>query len=190
MSIAKAELRAEMMRRRDELPERERRGAAIRERVIGLPAYAAAQAIHCYISMRSEVDTRPLIGDALARGKRVAVPVVVPKAAELAHAWLASLAGDDLVAGSFGTFNPRDMQPAAPGEWDLAIVPLLAFDRRGYRVGYGAGYYDRTLAGLPGRYRLGVAYAAQQLDEVPAGPYDERLDAVATERGVIICKDA
>ena len=58
-----------------------------------------------------------------------------------------------------------------------------------YRVGYGAGYYDRTLAGLPGRLRLGVAYAAQELDEVPAGPYDERLDAVATERGVIFCKE-
>jgi 5-formyltetrahydrofolate cyclo-ligase len=73
---------------------------------------------------------------------------------------------------------------------DFLLVPLLAFDRRGYRLGYGAGYYDRTLAGLPGRFRLGVAYAASELAEVPAGPYDERLDAVATERGVIVCKDS
>lgn len=184
MSIAKDELRAEMMRRRDELPERERRGAAIRERVIGLPAYAAAQAIHCYISMRSEVDTRPLIGDALTRGKRVAVPVVVPKAAELAHAWLASLAGDALVAGSFGTFNPRDMQPAAPGEWDLTIVPLLAFDRRGYRLGYGKGYYDRLLAAAP-RPTIGVAFAAQEIAALPDEPFDVPLDWIVTEDEVI-----
>ena len=70
---------------------------------------------------------------------------------------------------------------------DFLLVPLLAFDRRGYRLGYGAGYYDRTLAGLPGRFALGVGYAAQELDEVPAGPYDVRLDAVATERCVMFC---
>jgi 5-formyltetrahydrofolate cyclo-ligase len=56
-------------------------------------------------------------------------------------------------------------------------------------LGYGAGYYDRTLAGLPGRFALGVAYAGQEVDEVPAGPYDVPLDAVATERGVIFCKE-
>ena len=72
---------------------------------------------------------------------------------------------------------------------DFLLVPLLAFDRCSYRTGYGAGFYDRTLAALPGRCRLGVAYAAQELDEVPAGAYDEKLDAVATERGIIFCKD-
>jgi 5-formyltetrahydrofolate cyclo-ligase len=56
-------------------------------------------------------------------------------------------------------------------------------------LGYGAGYYDRTLAELSGRYRLGVAYADQELDAVPVGPYDATLDAVATERGVIFCKE-
>ena len=90
-----------------------------------------------------------------------------------------------MVRERFGTSRP-DGEGRVP---DFFLVPLLAFDRRGYRVGYGAGYYDRTLGGLPGRYRLGVAYAAQELDEVPAGAYDERLDAVATERGVIFCKD-
>jgi 5-formyltetrahydrofolate cyclo-ligase len=91
-----------------------------------------------------------------------------------------------MVSERFGTFRP-DGPIAVP---DFVLVPLLAFDRRGYRVGYGAGYYDRTLAALPGRFRLGVAYAASELDEVPAGPYDEKLDAVATERGVITCKDS
>ena len=90
-----------------------------------------------------------------------------------------------MVPERFGTSRP-DGPVLAP---DFLLVPLLAFDRRGYRIGYGAGYYDRTLAGLPGRFRLGVAYSAQELDEVPAGPYDERLDAVATEQGLVICKD-
>ena len=72
---------------------------------------------------------------------------------------------------------------------DFLLVPLLAFDRRGHRLGYGAGYYDRTLAELPGAFALGCAYAVQEVPDVPAGPHDMRLDAVATERGVIFCKD-
>src|SRR6266545_8020173 len=124
MNPLKASLRREMMARRDNLAERERRSAAICTQIIAMPAYAAARAIHCYLAMRSEVDTRPLIGDALARGKRVVVPMVVPKAADLSHAWLASLDAADLVAGNFGTFNPRELRPALPGDWNLTIVPM------------------------------------------------------------------
>jgi 5-formyltetrahydrofolate cyclo-ligase len=91
-----------------------------------------------------------------------------------------------MIPERFGTSRPTG-PIAVP---DFFLVPLLAFDRRGFRLGYGAGYYDRTLAGLPGRFRLGVAYAASELAEVPSGPYDERLDAVATECGVIVCKDS
>ena len=64
-------------------------------------------------------------------------------------------------------------------------MPLLAFDRTGARLGYGGGFYDRTLTLLPGRIALGCAFAVQMVDEVPIGPYDIRLDAVATENGVI-----
>jgi 5-formyltetrahydrofolate cyclo-ligase len=74
------------------------------------------------------------------------------------------------------------MQPA------MLLVPLLAFDRCGNRLGYGAGYYDRTLAGLPGAFALGCAFAAQEMDTVPAGPQDVRLAAVATEHGIIDCQ--
>ncbi len=67
-------------------------------------------------------------------------------------------------------------------------MPLLAFDRSGRRLGYGGGYYDRTLAALPDAVAIGCAFAAQELDEVPAGDYDARLSAVATECGVIVCE--
>src|SRR5215212_7357380 len=179
----KAALRAAAMLRRDALDDRERRSAMICAKVVASPSYAAARAIHCYLPMRSEVDTRPLIADALARRKRVAVPIVVPKAAELAHAWLESLAAAALTPGAFGTFNPRDLRMAAPGDWDLAIVPLLAFDRRGYRLGYGKGYYDRLLAASPVT-TIGVAFAAQEIDMLPAERHDIALDWIVTELGM------
>ncbi len=68
------------------------------------------------------------------------------------------------------------------------LVPLLAFDRSGRRLGYGGGFYDRTLAALPHAARLGCAFAAQEMDAVPAGPHDVRLEAVATERGIVRCE--
>ena len=172
------------MLRRDALEDRERRSAAICALVVASPGYAAARAIHCYLPMRSEVDTRPLIADALAHGKRVAVPIVVPKAADLAHAWLETLAADALIPGAFGTFNPRELRPAAPGDWELAIVPLLAFDRRGYRLGYGKGYYDRLLAD-GSVTTIGVGFAEQEIDMLPDEPHDIALGWIVTEREVI-----
>jgi 5-formyltetrahydrofolate cyclo-ligase len=182
--MEKQPLRREAMLRRDELADREGRSAAICERVVALAAYAAARAVHCYLPMRSEVDVRPLLADALARGKRVVVPVVVPKADELSHAWLASLDAEALAPGSFGTFNPREMRAAAPGDWDITIVPLLAFDRRGYRLGYGKGYYDRLLASIRAP-AVGVAFAAQEVAALPVEPHDVALDWIVTEDEVI-----
>ena len=89
-----------------------------------------------------------------------------------------------LTPGAFGTFNPRDLRPAMPGDWELAIVPLLAFDRRGYRLGYGKGYYDRLLAAGPVT-TIGVGFAAQEVDALPAEPHDIALDWIITEREVI-----
>jgi 5-formyltetrahydrofolate cyclo-ligase len=183
----KPSLRAAAMLHRDRLDDRERRSATICALALASPMYAAARAIHCYLPMRSEVDTRPLIADALAQGKRVAVPIVVPKAAELTHAWLESLAADALAPGVFGTSNPRDLRPAAPGDWDVVIVPLLAFDKRGHRLGYGKGYYDRLLAASYAT-TIGVGFAAQEIDALPAEAHDIALDYVITEREVIVLR--
>jgi 5-formyltetrahydrofolate cyclo-ligase len=70
---------------------------------------------------------------------------------------------------------------------DMLLIPLLAFDASGGRLGYGGGFYDRTLAALPARLRVGCAFAVQQVDAVPVGPYDIRLDVVATEDGIVRC---
>jgi len=131
----------------------------------------------------SEIDLRPLLHALAARGHPVALPVTGKRGNPLIfQRWRP---GDVLTTERFGTLRPTG-EPLVP---DVLLVPLLAFDRRGHRLGYGGGYYDRTLAALPGRFALGCGFAAQEMDAVPAGPYDQRLDAIATERGVIFCKD-
>jgi 5-formyltetrahydrofolate cyclo-ligase len=158
-------------------------GAALAEHVLREVPPPAEAVVSGFWPMGQEIDIRPLLLALHDRGH----PIVLPETPKRGNPLIFRLwyPGAAMVRERFGTSRP-DGEVRVP---DFFLVPLLAFDRRGYRVGYGAGYYDRTLGGLPGRYRLGVAYAAQELDEVPAGAYDERLDAVATERGVIFCKD-
>ncbi|MGC1408607.1 MAG: 5-formyltetrahydrofolate cyclo-ligase [Acetobacteraceae bacterium] len=158
-------------------------GAALAGHVLREMAPPVGAVVSGFWPMGQELDIRPLLLVLHERGH----PIVLPETPKRGNPLIFRLwhPGAVMVPERFGTSRP-DGAVTVP---DFLLVPLLAFDQRGYRVGYGAGYYDRTLAGLPGRSRLGVAYAAQELDEVPAGPYDERLDAVATERGVIFCKD-
>jgi 5-formyltetrahydrofolate cyclo-ligase len=102
------------------------------------------------------------------------------------HAWSP---GDPLLAGPFEVMEPSPDSPIVRPR--ILLVPLLAFDRRGGRLGYGAGYYDLALRELraqrPSPLAIGVAFAAQEVDEVPTGPRDEPLDAVVTERAVHLC---
>ena len=158
-------------------------GAALGEHVLRELVVPAGAVVSGFWPIGKEIDIRPLLLALHGRGHPIVLPVTPKRGNPLIfRLWQP---GDKLVPERFGTFRPTGevRQP------DFLLVPLLAFDRRGYRIGYGAGFYDRTLAGLPGRFRLGVAYAASEVDAVPAGPYDARLDAVATERGVIVCEE-
>lgn len=126
-----------------------------------------------------EIDIRPLLIALHARGHRLCLPETGKPGNPLVfRRWQP---GDRLIPGRFGTSHP-DSDTLTP---DVLLVPLLAFDRTGHRLGYGAGYYDRTLAALPNAFRLGCAYVAQEIPEVPAGPNDVRLHAIATERSLI-----
>ena len=128
-----------------------------------------------------EIDIRPLLLALHDRGNAIVLPVTPRRGEPLTfRGWQP---GDVMVPERFGTMRPVGdvMVP------DMLLIPLLAFDTEGGRLGYGGGFYDRTLAGLPGRFRLGCAFAVQKVDAVPAGPYDVRLDAVATENGIIRC---
>jgi 5-formyltetrahydrofolate cyclo-ligase len=128
-----------------------------------------------------EIDIRPLLHALYDRGHQIALPVTPRRGEPLSfRGWQP---GDVMIPERFGTMRPIGAVLIP----DMLLIPLLAFDSRGGRLGYGGGFYDRTLAGLPGRLRLGCAFAAQQVDAVPVGPYDMRLDAVATENGIVRC---
>lgn len=130
-----------------------------------------------------EPDLRPALAALSAAGARIALPVTPRRGQPLSfRLWRP---GEPLRDGPFGTKEPAAGDPVLP---DRLLVPLLAFDLAGRRLGWGAGYYDRTLSALPGRAALGVGFACQQMPCVPAGPEDVPLPAVATERGVMEAK--
>lgn len=135
-----------------------------------------------YMPMRSEIDPLPAMA-ALACENRIGVPVIPGKAVPLVfHRWTPDAA---MRAGTFGARVPETAQEMTP---DILIVPLVAFDRRGGRLGYGGGYYDRTLEMLRARRKtlaIGFAWAAQEIDDLPQEPTDQPLDMVVTEREMI-----
>ena len=160
-------------------------GQAILDRVLGLEAYRRAKLVHTYVSSKeNEVDTRALIGTCLAQGKRVAVPVVMPGTKTLAHALIDGL--DQLVVGPWGLAQP---DPAAavwlPAEAriDLVVVPGLAFDRRGHRIGWGGGYYDRFLVQVQ-TVKIGLCYDELVLDCIPGEPHDVPVNMVVAETAI------
>jgi len=136
-----------------------------------------------YLPIRSEIDPRPLMRAFLGLGFQVSVPVIEERARPLRfRAWTPDA---EIVSGDHGIDIP------GAGDWcepEFLVVPLLAFDTRGHRLGYGGGYYDRTLAHLretaPVR-AVGIAYADQEIAAVPDGANDMRLDAIITERGIV-----
>jgi len=181
----KAELRAAALARRDALPAAERAAAAetIATRPFPVPI-APGMIVSGFFPIRSEINPLPLMRKLAAVGAKLALPVVVGRGKPLilrAYAF-----GDPLISGQWGIREPAaDAPEAIP---DAMLVPLAAFDRTGHRIGYGAGYYDMTIAKARARKpvtAIGIAFAAQEIERVPATPRDERLDLVLTEREVI-----
>ena len=128
--------------------------------------------------MAHEIDIRPLLEALAARGHSLCLPETPRLGLPLIfRAWRP---GDALAAGRFGTMHPLG-EIVRP---DFLLVPLLAYDAAGNRLGYGGGYYDRTLAALPHAFRLGCAASVQFFEHVPTEPTDLRLHAVATELGI------
>lgn len=135
-------------------------------------------------STGDEMDTGPLIAGLAQTGRSCCLPVVVGKGMALRFRTYAP--GDRLEACAFGVPAPLATEPYV--EPDVLIVPLAAFDRAGGRIGYGGGFYDRTLAQLRAKgpvRAFGYAFSVQEVAHIPLGPHDERLDAIITERGVI-----
>jgi 5-formyltetrahydrofolate cyclo-ligase len=181
---AKQTLRSAMLAWRTGLSGDERQEAADgvleqfrRERPIETPAVVSG-----FWPVKDELDIRPLMIELFNEGCELALPVVVGKGQPLLfRAWRP---GDPLEQGVFKTLHPSPKREVI--EPDVLIVPLLACDEDGWRLGYGGGFYDRTLRGLRRRRKvlaLGVAFDEQLLaEQVPHGPDDERLDWLLTDR--------
>ncbi|MFM8988617.1 MAG: 5-formyltetrahydrofolate cyclo-ligase [Alphaproteobacteria bacterium] len=161
-----------------------RAGAATCAALLAALAPAPGVAVSGYWPMGGELDIRGALSGFAARGVRILLPAVVARDQPLAfRRWMP---GDVLVPAGFGTSVPDPALPDEPP--DIMLVPLLAFDARGFRLGHGGGYYDRTIAALRASGRpvraVGVAFACQEVEQVPVEAFDQRLDAVATEHGL------
>ena len=135
-----------------------------------------------YLPIRTEIDPRPAMAEAAAHGP-VCVPVIEAKAQPLKFALWEP--GCEMVDGPFGARVPKALEFIEP---EILIVPLVAFDLRGNRLGYGGGFYDRTLEGLRAEgpvLAIGFAYAAQEAETLPHDPLDQPLYMIVTEAGVI-----
>jgi 5-formyltetrahydrofolate cyclo-ligase len=178
---SKANLRTAALAARDALSAEHRAAAALAIAARGLPFQIAPGAIVSgYSPIRSEIDPVPLMRALAGHGARLALPAVMARGKSLAfRAWSAS---DRLMLGPLGILEPSPA--AAEMIPDIVLVPLAAFDRAGHRIGYGAGHYDYTLAHLrkvKPIAAIGVAFAVQEIEAVPALPHDVALDYVLTE---------
>jgi 5-formyltetrahydrofolate cyclo-ligase len=182
------QLRMEAIARRDLLPPSDR-SIYSRAATALLKTYLesiGATFLHCYINFRTEVETRGFIEECLERGLRVVVPVVeeLDDRQFLIHTEIKGLTG--LQRGAFGLEEPIERSPSTLESLDAVILPLVGFDRRGTRLGYGKGFYDRFLHDLPRSVlRIGLAFSIQEIPHIPDLPHDEPLDYVITEHEII-----
>jgi 5-formyltetrahydrofolate cyclo-ligase len=178
---SKNDLRAAALARRDALSGGQRMAAAQAIALRGLSIEIMPGAVVAgYSPIRSEIDPAPLMQELAARGMRLALPVIAARDSPLGfRRWAVN---DKLLRGPLGILEPSpDAAEIVP---DIVLVPLAAFDPLGHRIGYGAGHYDRTLARLRDSKEIiaiGLAFAVQEIETIPALPHDVTLDYVLTE---------
>ena len=187
--LTKAELRRQALERRAALPAELRRtfSERIHRHVLAHPWVQQAERVHIYCSFGTEVETHELCQQLLQYGKRVAVPIVA--GTELLHAWISPKT--HFQPNSWGipepVVTPDELLSAEALQLstrDVVLVPVVAYDRWLYRLGYGRGYYDRFLRRVRA-HRIGLAFSVQAVERLPHEPHDIALDAIITEAGVL-----
>ena len=150
------------------------------------PEWEVSETVFCYVSFRDEADTFRIIREALARGKKAAVPRVEGKH-RMEFYYINSM--DDLSPGYMGIPEPSEdaEERAVPVKNDLMVMPGAAFDRSGTRLGYGAGFYDAYLSKYPDCRKLALAYSVQIEEKIPPEPHDIPVEMIITEKGMIRC---
>jgi len=191
VALQKKHLRAELLARRDaeDALSRAAADAQIKAHLLELPQFQAAQTVFCYVSMGAEVNTLGLLDDMLASGKTVCVPRCEGKA--LMRAFVLSNR-DELEVGMLGIpAAPKGAPQVEPANIDLIVVPCLACDTAGFRIGYGGGYYDSYLGALtPGGRSTTVALCRESLllEHAPREDHDIAVDIVVTDKQVVPSK--
>lgn len=184
----KARMRNEIKARRHAIPqeEKERADRKILDRLVRLREYAACDTVITYVSLPIEVDTLVLIARAFADGKRVAVPRCVEGSREMEFYLITSM--DQLEPQTFGVLEPVRERCELLSDCgnSICVVPALAYDYAGYRLGYGAGYYDRFLSGYKG-VMIGVVYARDLRRRLWRGRFDVPVNLIVSERRVHSC---
>jgi 5-formyltetrahydrofolate cyclo-ligase len=184
----KKKIRAEAVERRAQAHRKWGSGAgtALASHELPIEARSGQEVVSGFYPVDSEIDVRPLLGRLAGDGWVPSLPVVIAKHQPLEfRRWYP---GEPTVMGRWEI--PRPADSAALVEPDVLLVPMLAFDKAGYRLGYGGGFYDRTLALLRSRKKVlavGAAYAAQEIDAVPRDGHDQPLDFIMTEEGWFRC---
>ncbi len=163
------------------------RSSLILENLVSMPEFFRAEVVHTYISSKkNEVDTHELIRMLLKQKKRVVVPIGDKATKQMKHSELFSLS--ELVGGAYGILEPRMYRPVSVSEMQVIIVPALAVDRKGNRLGFGAGFYDRFLYNIKLPV-ISLVYEFQLVNEVPQEPTDVPVSFVVTENEIIRCRN-
>ncbi len=192
--IDKKELRKKIIKRRDRLTvgQIKEKSGVIAERLYNLSAYRKAETVMFFISFGSEVDTGPMLEETIKRGKLALAPKTLPDTRELVPSQIKNLQ-TDLAPGVYNIPEPtaEALRPVEPEKVDLLIVPGVAFDNKGNRIGYGGGYYDRFFARLkPDTPLVALAFELQILPAVPVDDWDRRVDLIITEERIIVFNNA
>lgn len=183
-SRTKQNLRKAVLVRRDQQPQAQsaHASACLGANLKTLPELLAAKSLAAFWPLPGEVDLRPLLAALYDQGKVIALPVMIDNRL-IFRQWHP---GSAMQKKAFGVMEPGTDCPVVTP--DILLAPLVAFDRKGGRLGYGKGFYDRTLANGPGSgapMTIGVAFAIQEIDSVPLEPHDQLLDAVVTEAEIL-----
>jgi len=184
----KQDLRSLAIERRRAIPpeELEALSSRVAARLFATKEFARARLVVSYCAKREEVQTREIIERLLKEGRRVAVVVTDPTTRTLGFSEIASFE-EDLAPGPFGILEPKPdrLRPVSLEDAQVVLVPLVAWDTGGQRIGYGAGYFDRALAGASKVNKIGLALEAQRLPRIPKSSHDVPLDMIVTERRTV-----
>lgn len=182
-------MRKEMILRRKQMTsiERDEKSKKIQHNLFSLEEYKKSNFIFTFVSTEEEVDTHNIIKHSIDSGKKVGVPITIPKTRELLVSEILDF-DEELEMGFYNILTPKKefIREVSPDIVDLVLVPGLIFSKDGYRVGYGGGYYDRFLRGL-NTLKIGLCFHFQLQDDVPVSIYDIPVDIIITDEKVIYC---